>query len=83
MREKNQPEKKVGYNQLFAIDSHKGVNILLPLGHLKSIFLTYLQLSLFWNLSQSSIRPSIYFSLIVKSHLNLFLEPTSAKQYKW
>ena len=32
-------------------------------------------------LSQSSIRPSIYFSSIVKSRSNPFLEPTSTKQY--
>ena len=30
--------------------------------------------------SQSSIRPSIYFSSIVKSRSNPFLEPTSTKQ---
>ena len=29
---------------------------------------------------QSSIRPSIYFSLIAKSLMYLFLEPTCAKQ---
>jgi len=29
---------------------------------------------------ESSIRPSIYFSSIVKSHSNPFLEPTSTKQ---
>ena len=34
---------------------------------------------LIWHLSQSFIRPSIYFSLIVKSCSNLFLEPTSTK----
>ena len=33
-----------------------------------------------WHLSQSSIRPSIYFSSIVKSRSNPFLEPTSTKQ---
>ena len=32
-----------------------------------------------FDLSQSSIRPSIYFSSIVKSRLNPFLEPTSTK----
>ena len=33
-----------------------------------------------WYLRQSSIRPSIYFSSIVKSRSNLFLEPTGTKQ---
>ena len=33
-----------------------------------------------WHLSQSSIRPSIYFSSFVKSGSNPFLEPTSTKQ---
>ena len=32
------------------------------------------------HLSQSFIRPSIYFSLIMKSHLKPLLEPTSTKQ---
>ena len=36
----------------------------------------------FEHLNQSCIKPSIYFSLIAKSHLNLFLEPTSTKQCK-
>ena len=36
---------------------------------------------LIWHLSQSSIRPSIYFSSIVKSRSKPFLEPTSTKQY--
>ena len=40
----------------------------------------YLTRGLIWHLSQYSIRPSIYFSLIVKSRLNPFLEPTSTKQ---
>jgi len=31
------------------------------------------------HLSQSSIRPSIYFSSVVKSRSNPFLEPTSTK----
>jgi len=30
---------------------------------------------------QSAIMPSIYFGVIVKSRLNLFLEPTSTKQW--
>jgi len=29
---------------------------------------------------KSALRPSVYSSLIVKSHLNPFLEPTSIKQ---
>jgi len=37
-------------------------------------------LQFLWHLSQSSIRPSNYFSLIVKSLSNPFLEPTSTKQ---
>ena len=40
----------------------------------------YLTRRLIWHLSQSSIRPSIYFSSIVKSLSNPFLEPTSTKQ---
>ena len=35
----------------------------------------YLTSGLIWHLSRSSIRPSIYFSLIVKSSSNPFLEP--------
>ena len=37
-------------------------------------FWRYLTMELIWHLSQSPIRPSIYFSLIVKSRSNLFLE---------
>jgi len=44
------------------------------------LVLTIFNEGLIWHLSQSSIRPSIYFSLIVKSRSNLFLEPTSTKQ---
>ena len=44
-------------------------------------FWQYLTQGHIWHLSQSSIGPSIYFSLIVKSHLDLFLEPTCTKQY--
>ena len=40
----------------------------------------YLTRGLIWHLSQSSIRPSIYFSLIVKSRSNPLQEPTSTKQ---
>ena len=43
-------------------------------------FWRFLTWGLIWHLSQSSIRPSIYFSLIVKSRSNRFLEPTSTKQ---
>ena len=43
-------------------------------------FWRYLTRRLIWHLSQSSIRPSIYISSIVKSRSNLFLEPTSTKQ---
>jgi len=44
-------------------------------------FLQYLMRWLIWHFSQSSIRTSIYFSLIVKSRfLFLFLEPTTTKQ---
>ena len=39
----------------------------------------YLARGFIWHLSQSSIRPSIQFSLIVKSCSNPFLEPTSTK----
>jgi len=38
----------------------------------------YLTRRLIWHLSQSFIRPSIYFSLIVKSRSNPFLESTLA-----
>ena len=42
----------------------------------KSIwFWRYLTRGLIWHLSQSSIRPSIYFSSIVTSRSNPFLEP--------
>jgi len=44
-------------------------------------FWQYLMRRLFLHLNQSSIRPSISFSLIVKSLLNPFLEPTSTKQW--
>ena len=40
----------------------------------------YLTRELIWHLSQSSIRSSIYFSSIVKSRPNPFLEPTGTKQ---
>ena len=40
-------------------------------------FWRYLTRGLIWHLSQSSTRPSIYFSLIVKLCSNPFLEPTS------
>ena len=40
-------------------------------------FWRYLMRGLIWHLSQSSIRPSIYFSSFVKSRSNPFLEPTS------
>ena len=43
-------------------------------------FWRYLTKGLIWHLSQSSIKTSIYFSLIVKSSWNPFLEPTSSKQ---
>ena len=43
-------------------------------------FWQFLTRGLIWHLSQSSVRPSIYFSLIVKSCSNLFLEPTSTMQ---
>ena len=36
---------------------------------------------LIWHVGQSSIRPSIYFSLFEKSRLNPFLEPTSTMQW--
>ena len=39
----------------------------------------YLTRELIWHNCQSSMRPSIYFSLIVKSISNPFLEPTSTK----
>ena len=44
---------------------------------LKVWFWRYLTTELIWHLSQSSIRPSIYLSLIVKSRSYPFLEPTS------
>jgi len=40
-------------------------------------FWRYLTRGLIWHLSQSSIRPSLYFSSIVKSRSNPLLEPTS------
>ena len=40
----------------------------------------YLTRGLIWQLSQSSIRPSIYYNSIVKSRSNPSLEPTSIKQ---
>ena len=40
----------------------------------------YLTKELIWHLSQSSIRPLIYFSSIVNSRSNPFVEPTSTKQ---
>ena len=43
-------------------------------------FWRYLTRGLFWHLSQSPKRPSIYFSSILKSRSNLFLEPISNKQ---
>ena len=43
-------------------------------------FWRYLTRGLIWQLSQSSITPSIYFSSIVKSCSNPFLEPISTKQ---
>ena len=43
-------------------------------------FWRYLKRWLIWYLSQSSIRPSIYFSSIVISRSNPFLEPTSTKE---
>ena len=43
-------------------------------------FWRFLTRELIWLLSQSSIRPSIYFSLIVKSRSNPFLEPISTKR---
>jgi len=43
-------------------------------------FWRYLTRGLIWHLSQSSIRPSNYFSLIVISGLNPFLETASTKQ---
>ena len=51
--------------------------------HLAGLFQSrYLVLTIFnegviWHLSQSSVRPSNYFSSIVKSRSNPFLEPTS------
>ena len=47
----------------------------------RSLVLTIFNEGLIWQLSQSSRRSSIYFSLIVISRSNLFLEPTSTKQY--
>ena len=43
-------------------------------------FWRYLTRGLIWYWSQSSIRPSIYFSSMVKSCSNPFLKPTSTKQ---
>ena len=43
-------------------------------------FWRYLTRGLIWHLSQTSIRPSIYFSSIVKSRSNPYLEPTSTMQ---
>ena len=43
-------------------------------------FWRYFTRGLIWHLSQSHIRSSICFSLIVISRSNLFLEPTSTKQ---
>jgi len=37
----------------------------------------YLTKGLIWHLRQSFKRPSNYLCLIVKTHSNLFLEPTS------
>ena len=46
----------------------------------RNMFLTIFNKGAYWHLSQSSIRHSIYFSLIVKSRSNPFLEQTSTKQ---
>ena len=45
--------------------------------------LTIFTEGLIWHLSQSSIRPSLYFSSIVKSRSNPFLESTSIKQWSF
>ena len=47
------------------------------------LFSRYLTWDLIWHLSQSSIRPSVYFSSIVKSRSNPFLESTSIKQWSF
>ena len=64
----------------FFISLHRSLIVLLSCWDFLLItvwFWRYLKREL---LSQSSIRPSIYFSLIVKSHSNLFPEPTRTKQ---
>ena len=45
-------------------------------------FWLFLTRGLIWHLSKSSIRPSICFSLIVRSRLNPFLETTNTKSNK-
>ena len=45
-------------------------------------FWLFLTRGLIWHLSKSSIRPSICFSLIVRSRLNPFLETTDTKSNK-
>ena len=55
-----------------AINSYKYISYILAL--------TIFNEGVIWHLSQSSIRSSIYFSLIVNSRSNPFLEPTSTKQ---
>ena len=45
------------------------------------LVLTICNKGFFWHLSQYSIRSSLYFSSIVKSHSNPFLEPASTKQW--
>ena len=46
------------------------------------LVLTIINEGLIWHLSESSIRPVIDYTLIVKSHSNPFLEPTSTKQFR-
>jgi len=45
-------------------------------------FWQYLKRVLIWHVTQSSIKPSIHFSSIVKSGSNPYLEPTCTKQWE-
>ena len=50
--------------------------------NMDSLNQSHIHMGLVWHLSQSFIRPLLYFSLIVESHSSHFLEPTSTKQWR-
>jgi len=61
------------HSYLHQLKNSKTINIYT---HTYIWFWRYLTRGLIWHLNQSFIRPSIYFSLIVKSRSNSFLEKT-------